>query len=428
MYNLNLKDLGEFDVAVIGGGISGTFAAASAARAGARVILVERSGALGGTLTEGFVPRIMDSFGKGGLVKELFDFLNENGMTAARSGAKNPETGRVAPGDIVDVEACKYFFDKMLADAGVKVLFYSQAAALQMADNKISSLLVVSEGANYSLRAKVFVDATGNGYVAALAGCKWECGDPESEEPQPVSIGSRIVGFNSEFKCPVGEEEKIKYASMLSENGIDVSAGAVTVVSLPDERSWTFSCNFGYGVAPDDTEKLSACTKEGRREIFETVKAHRAIDGFGDMAIASTSSHIGIREGRRIFGEYRISDADILGGRRFDDAICLVTLGVDVHKTNSSDTLSTTRGRRTKPFNIPYRATVPKGVENLLLSGRCISGDFYPHAAYRYMGNMATVGEAVGFAAAKCSLEGIIPKALDGVAVSRFMKERNYDL
>ena len=171
MFDLRVRELGEFDVAVFGGGISGTLAAVSAARNGANVILIERSGSLGGILTEGFIPRIMDSFGKGGIVRELFDFLDAHGFSALRSGKRDPSTGKLLPGDLVDTEACKYYFDKITKEAGVKVMLYSQLAALDTKDGHIESALIVSELANYSLRAKIYVDATGNGHAAAMAGC-----------------------------------------------------------------------------------------------------------------------------------------------------------------------------------------------------------------------------------------------------------------
>ena len=427
MYDLHPISLGEFDIAVFGGGISGTFAAVSAARGGAKVIIIERQGAFGGILTEGFVPRIMDSANKGGLVRELFSFLDERGMSAARSGKKDRETGKLLPGDLVDTEACKYFFDKILAEAGVKVLLYSQLAALDVDGERIKSALIVSELANYTLSAKMYIDATGNGTAAAMAGCKWDIGEPQTGAPHPVSMGSCVVGMPRDFKGTNTSEDKSAYAALLAKNGIFVSAEQATVVTLPTEKKWTFSVNFGYGVYPDDTEKLTECTVSGRRELFEVTEAHKQIPGYEDFTLAFTSSHIGIREGRRIYGEYRITDEDIISGRRFEDALCLVTMSVDVHKMKSDDSPTDyARGVKTKPYNIPYRALVPLGISNLLLAGRCISGDFYPHSSYRVMGNMAAVGEACGFAAALSLKEGVRPAALDGKTVSEYMVERGY--
>jgi len=155
---------------------------------------------------------------------------------------------------------------------------------------------------------------------------------------------------------------------------------------------------------------------------------HSHIPGYEKMAAVQTSDHIGVREGRRIYGQYRITLDDALEGKRFDDGICVVKFGVDVHKLHKDDTLDNKRGLRTKPYNIPYRSLVPLDVDNMLLAGRCISGDFYPHASYRVMGNMAATGEAAGYAASLCVKETSMPKGIDGKRVSEFMKERGYDI
>ena len=129
-----------------------------------------------------------------------------------------------------------------------------------------------------------------------------------------------------------------------------------------------------------------------------------------------------------MFSLYRLTDDDILEGKRFEDGICLVTFGVDVHKLKPDDTLDCKRGYRTKPYNIPYRCLVAKDCDNLMLAGRCISGDFYPHASYRVMGNMCATGEACGFAAAKIAKECISPKQFDGRRARAFMASKGYDL
>ena len=428
MYDLKIRDIGSFDVAVCGGGIAGACAAISSARNGAKTVLIERGGSLGGTLTEGFMPLILDADNKGGIVKELFDFLNSHNMTLARRGDRVDKDGMRIPGRMVDTEGCKYFFDKSCADAGVTVLFYSQVAAVKMEDDKIDGLLVVTECGNYSLKADVYVDATGNGSLADLAGCDWECGDPDEKKPSPTSLAVCTVGMPREYDGTDNTDDKKQYSLMLRERGIEISGGLATVRKLPSLSAWNMGINFQYDVMPDDIESLSRAVTEGRCESFEVIEAHKSIPGYENLYTAFTGSHIGIREGRRIFGRYRISDADIQEGRRHDDAVCLVTFGVDVHKLKNDDTDECMRGYRTKPYNIPYRALVPIGVENLLLAGRCISGDFYPHSSYRVMGNMAATGEAAGYAAARCVREATLPREYDGKDVKTFMQSRGYEI
>lgn len=422
MYTIEAKALGEFDVAVCGGGISGVCAAVSAARNGAKVILVESSGSLGGTLTEGQMPYILDGDNKGGMIREMLDYLNAREQTVAKRGKKLDENGKRIPGFLINVEGAKYFFDEVCRKAGVKVLFHSRVAAADHDKGHIRSVMLATECGNYSLEAKVFIDATGNGSLAALVGCRWECGDPAEGRPSPASMQAAAVGMPDDYDGIQSVEDKTEYANMLLEHGISVSSQQASVVKLPALKLWGFGLNFQYDVMPDDIESLSNAEAESRREIFEVMDAHRKIPGYEQLYLIMTGAHIGVREGRRIYGEYRLTDDDIIEGRRFEDGICLVTFGVDVHKLKSDDTLDCSRGIRTKPYHIPYRCLVPLDSDNMLLAGRCISGDFYPHASYRVMGNMAGTGEAAGYAAAICVRENISPKKVDGKSVSAYMK------
>ena len=428
MYIMRTYELGCFDVAVCGGGIAGVCAAVSAARQGASVILIERGGSLGGTLTEGFMPLILDADNKGGIVKELFEFLGSHGMTLAKNGERTDSAGNKIPGRIVDTEGCKYFFDKLCDEAGVKLLLYSQVAEINKSEtgDGIDDILIVTECGNFTVRAKVYIDATGGGYLAALAGCKWECGDPIEHRPSPTSLALCTVGMPEDYNGTDNVDDKRSYADMLRASGIEITGGLASVKKLPSLKAWNMGLNFQYDVRPDDIDSLTRATLDGRRESFEVIDAHRKIDGYENLYTAFTGTHLGIREGRRIFGEYRITDEDILEGRRFDDAVCLVTFGVDVHKLKNDDTDECTRGYRTKPYHIPYRALVAKGCDNLLLAGRCISGDFYPHASYRVMGNMAATGEAAGYAAAECARKEVLPRDYDGTRVKEYMIKQKY--
>ena len=156
MFTIKTKSLGHFDVAVSGGGIAGVCAAVSAARSGASVVLIERSGVLGGTLTEGFIPLLLDSDNKGGIVAELYDFLNEHSMTIAKRGERFDENGRLIPGRMVDTEGCKYFFDKTCREAGVTVV-YERVKSLLIEDGTLSGV-VTSEGVR---RADAVIVCTG---------------------------------------------------------------------------------------------------------------------------------------------------------------------------------------------------------------------------------------------------------------------------
>lgn len=427
-FEVQTKELGHVDVAVCGAGIAGVCAAVSAARNGASVVLIERGGSLGGTLTEGAVSYIIDSANKGGIVRELFAFLNAHQMTCARIGKKVDESGNRVEGPMVDIEGVKYFFDKLCEEAGVEILYFSQVSALKLEDDRIQSILVTTECGNYSLSADLYIDATGNGTVADLAGCGWECGDPVERRPSPATMSAFVMGFPREFDGVDTGEQKSAYANMLLKHGIDISAQQALIVKQPSLRTWSFGVGFQYNVIPDDIRSLTKAVVGGRKETFETVQKHKKIEGYEELHLVSTSSHIGLREGRRIFGQYRLRDEDIIEGRRFEDGICLVTMTVDVHKLDEKDTISCQRGIKTKPYHIPYRCLVAKECKNLLLAGRLISGDFYPHASYRVMGNMAATGEAAGYAAACCVKDRIWPAEFDGRKAGAYMKAAGYEL
>lgn len=422
MYQVDARPLGHYDVVVCGGGIAGVCAAVTAARHGAQVLLVEGSGMLGGTMTLCGISNLLDGKNKGGILQELRDFLDARGMTWARKGERFDKDGRIIPGNLMHVEGLKYFFDKLCAEAGVKVLFHSLVCSADHTDGHLHSLLLCTECGNYSVEAAVYVDATGSGAVAAMAGCAWECGDPQEGRPSPTSVGATATGFPADYNGTDDEEQKTAYAKQLEQYGITVSAQQASVTKNP-RGTWGMGFSMQYGVMPDDIESLSRAISEGRKEVFEVVEAHRRIPGYENVQIAGTDPHIGVREGRRIFGHYRLSNEDILEGRRFEDAVCLVNFRVDVHKLHANDTTELNRGFKTKPYHIPYRCLVPLGSDNLLLAGRCISGDFYPFSSYRVMGNMAGVGEAAGYAAAICAREGISPIQVDGKQVSAYMQE-----
>lgn len=421
--SVQARDLGEFDVIVAGGGLAGTFAAVSAAREGCKVLLVESCGCLGGMLTAGSVPCIMDEKGKGGMLQELFDFLDLYGMRVARFGKKVDEQGRKIPGRIVDSEGCKVFLDKLVRDNGVTTLLYSRVAACRMDGKRIRQVLVATECGNYCAGAKVFIDATGNGNLAALAGCDFEWGQPGTGHISPATTGFSLLGMPDDCDGTDSGLEKRAYGALLEEHGIHTSVGDVGFVRLPAMKTWDMNIDFQYGVLPDDIHSMTRATMESRQEVFEAIEKHKKIPGYESLWISHTAEHLGLREGRRVFGHYRITDEDIASGRKFEDGICLVRSKVDVHKLHENDTLSTSRGVTSQPFEIPFRSLIARDAENLLLAGRCISGDFYPHGAYRMMGNTSAMGEAAGFGAAYVCRKDIALHEIPADALRQRMRE-----
>lgn len=417
MYNYKARDLGKFDVVVCGGGIAGVGAALSAARNGASTVIIESYGSLGGTATVGLMGGIMDAKNKGGMVKELMMFLHEREMIMAHRGERIDKDGRKVPGKMYDIEYAKYFFEKVLCEAGVKILYNSTVCGVDHTEGHINSIMITTYCGNYALSGDIYIDATGNGNLSELCDLKWECGNP----PNPASFGMTIGGLPSDYYGTDSVEEKDKYGQMLLENNITTSNEQICVKMLPNLNEWCFGYNFEYNVFPDDIERFSEAVIHGRQEGFVAIEAHKKIKGYENIHVLKSVDYLGVREGRRVFGLYRLTSEDIIAGRKFEDGICPVETAVDVHKLHADDTTECQRGIKAQPYEIPYRCLVPLGSDNLLLAGRMISGDFYPFASYRMIGNMGTVGEAAGYAAAKCSKEGITPAQVNGKEVKAYM-------
>jgi hypothetical protein len=427
---INAKRLPDYDIVVCGGGFAGACAAISAGRQGFSVLLVESGGCLGGAMTQGLVPQILDPAGKGGLFTEINEYLIKNEETSARVGSRYDNNGRKIPGTVVNVEIIKYLLDKLCREANVDVLYHTIVSHVETDNDRITGLLLASETGNYFVRAMLYIDATGNGTVAVSAGCSYEFGHPQTGNPQPCTMITFISGIDvglynlerSEARTIVSE-----VAGKLRETGANVPNG-ISLIPLTPENLWLYTANYQYNVRPDDPYILSRAITDARIQQTETFQTLRSIKGFEKAEMITSASHIGIREGWHIQGKYRITVEDIVSGARFDDGICLVRFGVDVHPISKDDKEIHSSGRKVKPYHIPYRALVANDISNLLLSGRCISGDFYAHSSYRVIGNMIAIGEACGYAAAECIKQKIMPAEYDGKRVAAFMAQRGYEL
>ena len=169
--------------------------------------------------------------------------------------------------------------------------------------------------------------------------------------------------------------------------------------------------NHEYGVSATDADQITAATFRGRAEVHKLVDALRSLGApWKDVLVVATAEHIGVREGRRIHGLYRVTQDDLIRGARHDDAVCRCRFPVDVHSTDPRKTKGIMRERvRAKPYDIPYRALIARDVSGLLLAGRCISGDFIAHSSYRVTGNAAAMGHAAGAAAALAAKTDRLP-------------------
>lgn len=389
------------DVLIIGGGVGGTMAAIAAARRGVEVTLIERGGCLGGMWTAGLVGMTLDGSNKEGLLSE---FLTRVYQEQTRKAAT-----------IFEIQ--KYLLEEMCRESGVQICFHSQVCGVKVHDRIIQSVQVITKSGMLEFESSVVIDATGDGDVAAMAGCGFEYGRASDGKAQPMSMIALISGLGKEAKDYVSYpnepfwDARNRLREVLNRAGASYSINCPSIQPLCGEI-YILSANQEYGKSGCNVDELTEATINARAEIYHMVGDLRqgAPEIFGELVLVATPECIGVREGRRIHGRYTITVEDVVAGKRHDDAVCLVCYWVDIHSLeNDGGKGFTDDGVKAQPYDIPFRALLPKDVDNLIMAGRCISGDFYAHASYRVAGDMAPVGEAAGKMAAKAVKEGRQP-------------------
>jgi len=307
------------------------------------------------------------------------------------------------------------------------VIYHSNVIHAALQNAQIANILIAGETGTYAVEGNIFIDATGNGALADLCGCSSSFGHPENKHPQPCSTALLVTGIDDSVSQTDTNADKAVLKQKMTDLGISVSAEWIALVKLPQRNCWLLTFNNQYDVDPQDALSLSRATTEARMECIEVVDKMRSIPGFENMEIISSSSHIGVREGKRICGHYTLTYEDVTCGNCFDDAICKARFPIDVHSISENDTADHKKGKSVTGYHIPYRSLLPKGCENLLLAGRCISGDFYAHASYRVAGNVIPTGEASGCAAAMCIKNSCLPHEIDGTEIRRRMESHGYE-
>lgn len=413
----------ETDVVVCGAGPAGVCAAIAAARTGARTRLIEVHGCLGGVWTAGALSWIIDSANKPGIMAEITAELERRGARATRV----PHGKNYA----YDVEAMKLLLEEMCVEANIDVRLHTRVvAAGRDAENRLSVVITESKSGREAWAAKVFVDATGDGDLGALAGCGFDMGHPETGAVQPMSLIAWVTGVQfDEIEPFVGGgmgEPKMRLFAEMEQAGYAPSYGHPTLFRVRNDL-FALMANHQYGVLANDAEAITKATLEARAEVHKLVGALRGLGGiWKDLQIVGTGAQIGVREGRRIHGHYEVSAEDLRDGVRHEDAICHVTFGIDVHSTNPDKNKAIEeKPHKSQPYDIPLRALIAKDVDGLLLAGRCISGDFIAHSSYRVTGNAAVMGQAAGVCAALCVAQNCLPQDVPFVSVKEAMDVLN---
>ena len=405
----------DADVIVCGGGPAGVTAAIAAARTGAQVRLFEIHGCLGGVWTGGLLGYLMD-FDKAGFNRELVRKLDE----------RNARRGTGKTNINYEPEDMKLLLEDLCTEAGVKFQLHTRVAAAYRDGKQLTTIVTESKSGRQAWRAKVFIDATGDGDLGAQAGCEWEIGEAADCPCQPMSMDALLVVNDAKplakFIHRAGAQLKevpdhrLNFRDEIRRAGLEPSYGMPTLYQIRDNLLLVM-LNHEYGVKPFDAAQVTAATVRARSEINAIVRALRKLGGHWDgVQIAATPEQIGIRDGRRIRGRYVVSKSDVAAGQRHEDGVTSTKASVDIHATSREKNQQAafhTGGVISKVYDIPLRALIARDVDGLMMAGRCISGDFIAHACYRLTGNAVAMGEAAGAVAAMAAMSRRLPHEID---------------
>ena len=408
------------DILVVGGGPAGIAAAISSARNGSQVMMVEKSGCLGGLGTNGLVPAFapLDD-GKrvlaDGIAKEVVTRLEKRGGV----------TSRLRDGNLLyndddswlwtqyDFEQLKILYDDMVSESQVELKFFTNFIEAIRKGNSIEAVLLSGPQGVYAVKAQVYIDTTGDGVLSASAGVPYELGD-ENGEVQGLSLCScftnvdwnKYESFLKKSKQTVNLKKSLKKA-------IDDGAFSQDDYHLPGARrvgQRIAGMNVGHIYGTDPITNVTTAMIKGRKIAYEFLSFYRNyVHGFEEAELAYTAPLLGVRESRRIIGEYFLNVEDYKARRSFDDEIGRYNYPIDMHRSKpgkeefevlEKEYYGLYRYKKGESYGIPYRCLIAKGMTNLLMAGRCISTDRKVQASTRVQPCCFITGQAVGTAAA----------------------------
>jgi len=447
--------IGKYDVLVVGGGMAGTGAAVSAARLGCKTMLIERETSLGGLATIGLVNIPLDF--SCGIGKEMLSRLDQVSGHWHRNS---------------DPEKHKLILDRMTKEAGVDLLLHSYAVDSIVSGGEIKGVVVESKSGRQAVLADRVVDSSGDGDAAFFAGCEYKSGRPSDGMNQACSLEFRLGGVDWDLYLESDLKKNDPRWIKLIEKA--VADGAMPymienhlnwVTHLPgrpqhckmDELSLCFA--HSRNCRPLDARDLTRMYLEGREQadiLWRFIK--KRVPGFENCYLIDTATLLGVRESRRITGEYVMQAKDIAQWRRFDDVITMSGHGYDLHNPDGPgnikwaemeidgkqcyaichtgygsswlppgglDALTDGFGRKGKDmkfpdlpcYDIPYRCLVPLKIDNLLVAGRCLSADFMAQSGCRLVLACMNMGQAAGTAAALSLRARVAPRKLDRITL-----------
>lgn len=439
----------DIEVIVVGGGVAGAAAAVATARTGRRVLLIERFGFLGGWATAALVNPFMSHSTTDGqpLVGGLFEELRER-----------LELSDGLLGNCFDPEQMKMVLQQMVLDSGVNLRLHTLFERAEVGGDGRIVVNVFSKSGRERFTCRRLVDCSGDGDAAVSLAARFESGDSEGL-PQAVTMMFDMGGVDlhraleyvrdhpDQMRFPQlpadadparlaeGIVSVAGYYDLVAEarsrGEYDCPGDLIFYIGRPHRGEVTFNTTHIGGIDGTDADDLTRAEVEGRRQMMSVAAfARKYVPGFENAYVLRSPAHVGVRETRRVIGEYVFGADDVVEARKFDDAVCRLAYPVDVHTGRGEGyTRSEERvGPQAPPagdwYEIPYRCLIPSDVDNTLVAGRCISSSQAGHGAIRIMPSCVATGEAAGTAAAMSLAEEVSPRNLDGAALRSALRER----
>lgn len=406
----------DVDVFIAGGGPAGTAAAVAARSQGASVYLAEAHTCLGGMGTAAHVPVFMPvtdgvNFLPGGYGRMVLERLKKE---QALKGPAN------------DVEALKRTYDALLGEAGAQFTFYTRLAAVEAQAGRVAHVLCAAPSGLFAVRAKVYVDATGNGDLAAWAGAQFEKGDAHGQL-MPGTLCSIWADIDwqtwkaSKPKGPQPDGHRLEQA--FADGVFTVRDEHLTGMYQLGERLGAGNIGHTFDVDGTDEASLTKALVWGRKSLKEYERYYREyLKGFEQARLLETGSLLGVRETRRVLGDYVLNLDDYKKRASFPDEIGRYAYSVDIHPLRpGKDTYEQHRKefdeelryKKGESYGIPYRILTPRGLDNVLVAGRCVSTDQKVHGSLRVMPGCFITGQAAGIAAALAAQQKISTHQVD---------------
>ena len=438
----------HYDIAVIGCGIAGSLAAVAAARHGKKVIAVDEAGYPGGALTAmGTGPMMTFHAGEKqvirGLPQELIDRLVEKGFSPGHTPDSTGYTYTVTP---FSSEGMKRTLEEMMLESGVTLLYHTVVIGADVYGGVLKCVRCFSCGKQFSLEASVFIDATGDGDLLALAGVPCTCGRASDGKNQPMTMNFKIGGVDTNLiRSVMAAQPELfpflskkpgleKKASRLAVSGFQeimrrgIAEGAISfdrdiVLTFETDAPGEMIVNMSRinGEDPLDPLSLSRAEAEGRRQVFELLDyLKKNVPGYENARLLFSGPNVGIRSSRQMNGCYTLTAEDVLSNRVFEDAVAACGYPIDIHSSDDAGTASTFLPEGTY-YTIPYRCLINSIVPNLMAAGRDISCSFEAQASTRVSPCCAALGEAAGCAAAIAVAQSCLPAEIDATALQKML-------